>query len=826
MENVNDIFGFLYQFPSGYLTAGIVLVALVLGFAGAPLILWVLGAAVLLAGFSAPVWAWAVFGVVATLFVVTPIRRAVLSNSLMKLMEALKFLPKISQTERTAIEAGTVWMDGELFSGKPNFKKMMEQDYPDLTEEERAFLNGPVEELCQMVNDWEVFMDKGFKKEVWDFLKKEKFFGLIISKKYGGLEFSASANSAIVAKVTSRCGPLATTVMVPNSLGPAELLTHYGTQEQKEYYLPRLADGTDLPAFALTEPNAGSDAGAMESTGEVVKNADGELYLKLNWDKRYITLAAVATVLGLAFKLRDPNNYLGKGEDLGITCALIPTDTKGVELGKRHDPLGVPFYNCPTRGNDVMIPVSAIIGGAEQAGNGWRMLMESLAAGRGISLPASAVGGTKYVTRVTGAYARIRKQFGMPIGKFEGIEEPLARIGGYNYIMEASRRYTNGALNAGAKPAVITAMMKYNTTELARKAITDGMDILGGAGISRGPRNTLAHGYISAPIAITVEGANILTRTLMVFGQGAIRCHPFALKEIEALTDGDLKKFDQNFWKHVGHVNHNLFRAGLLSLTRGRLAGSPVSGPSAKYFRKMAWTSASFAFLSDVALGSFGGGLKLKEKLTGRFADIFSMMYMGSAVLRRFEADGRPKEDEAYLHWSMQYCFSEIQRSFDEIYKNFEIPLLGWIFKGPIRFWSQINSMGAKPSDKLGHEIAKAMQEPGADRDRHTSGIYIPTDREEAVGKYEYAMGMVVEGEKVFKKIYRAMKAKQLPKGKPFQMIDQAIEAGVITKEEADLFRKAEEVRYDAILVDEFTLEEYRENMPHAHNAATAANIA
>ena len=826
MENLNDIFGFLYQFPTGYLTAGIVLVALILGFTGAPLILWVLGAAVLLAGFGAPVWAWAVFGVVATLFVVTPIRRAVLSNTLMKLMEALKFLPTISETEQTAIEAGTVWMDGELFSGKPNFKRLMEQDYPDLTPEEKAFIDGPVEELCGMVNDWDVFMEKGFGQDVWDFLKKNKFFGLIIEKKYGGLEFSASANSAVVAKVSSRCGPLATTVMVPNSLGPAELLTHYGTEEQKSYYLPRLADGTDLPAFALTEPNAGSDAGGMESYGEVVKNEDGELYLKLNWDKRYITLAAISTVLGLAFKLRDPNNYLGKGENLGITCALIPTDTPGVELGKRHDPLGVPFYNCPTRGKDVMIPVSAIIGGPEQAGNGWRMLMESLAAGRGISLPASAAGGTQLTARVTGAYARIRKQFGLPIGKFEGIEEPLARIGGYNYIIEAARRYTNGALNAGAKPAVITAMMKYNTTEMARKAVIDGMDILGGAAISRGPRNTLAHAYVSAPIGITVEGANILTRTLMIFGQGAIRCHPYAYKEIDALTRKDLKAFDSNFWKHVGHVNHNLFRSILLSVTRGRLTGSPVNGPSAKYFKRMAWASASFAFLADVALGSFGGGLKLKEKLTGRFADIFSMMYLGSAVLRRFEAEGRPKEDEAYLHWSMQYIFAEIQRAFDEIYKNFDVPLVGWVFKYPVRWWNQINSMGSAPADYLGHQVARAMQQPGAQRDRQTPTIYVSKDKEDALGRYEHALMRVIEGEKVFKKIYVAMKAKKLPKAKPFHLIDKAVEAGVITKDEADTLRKAEEVRFDAILVDEFTLEEYRDNMPRPRKAAKAAAIA
>ncbi len=802
-------FGAFADINTWYVVGSAVAVLLVLGFTGAPLTLWFVGLAALMWGFAAPTWSWAVLGVLAALFLIKPIRRATLSNGVMKMMKALNFLPVISQTERTAIEAGTVWMDGELFSGKPNFKRILNESYPDLTEDEQAFLDGPVEKLCAMTDDWEVFQNRELPLKVWDYLHKEKFFGLIIPKKYGGLEFSALANSAVVAKITSRCGPLSTTVMVPNSLGPAELLIHYGTQEQKDYYLPKLAIGEEVPCFALTEPNAGSDAGAISSSGVVFKGDDGKLYMKLNWDKRYITLAAISSVLGLAFKLRDPENLLGKGEDLGITCALIPTSAEGVELGKRHDPLGVPFYNCPTRGKDVIVPVDTIIGGVEGAGNGWRMLMESLAAGRGISLPASSTGGTKAMMRVAGAYAGVRKQFGLPIGKFEGIEEPLARIAGYTYILEAARKYTCGALQQGAKPAVVTAIAKYNFTEIFRKATNDTMDILGGAAISRGPRNLVAHGYMSVPVSITVEGANILTRTLMIFGQGAIRCHPYAFKEIDALTRGDLVQFDDAFWKHIGHVVQNKFRALLLSVTRGRLASSPVSGPAAKYWKKMAWTSASFAFISDVALGSMGGALKVKEKLTGRFADILSWMYLGTAVLRRFEAEGRRKEDEPFLHYSMQLAFSEIQQAFDGIYRHMSIPLVGWIFRGPIAFWSRLNPISTAPDDRTGKYLAKIAQTPGEQRDRMTDGIYVPEDVNEALGRLENAFRLSTEAEDVARKIKDAIRAKKLPRDKPARLVQKALEENIITKEEAGLVKRAEEARFDAIQGDEFTLDEY-----------------
>lgn len=808
MENL--LFGALADFNTAYVVLASIAVVLVLGFTGASVWFWITGAAVLLWGYDAPVWAWSVLAVFTLFFAVKPVRKATLSKGIMKLMKALNFLPVISETERTAIEAGTVWVDGELFSGKPDFKRILNESYPDLTEKEQSFLDNEVEKLCEMTNDWEIFQNKDLPPELWNHILKEKFFGLIIPEEYGGLGFSALANSAIVSKITSRCGPLSTTIMVPNSLGPAELLVHYGTKEQKDYYLPRLAVGKEIPCFALTEPNAGSDAGAIASNGVVFKGDDGKLYLKLNWEKRYITLAAIATVLGLAFKLRDPDNLLGKGTDLGITCALIPTSTEGVVLGKRHDPLGVPFYNCPTTGKDVVVPIDVIIGGVEGAGKGWKMLMESLAAGRGISLPASSTGGTLAMLRGASAYAAVRKQFGLPIGKFEGIEEPLTRIAGYAYILEAARKFTCGALQGGAKPAVVTAIAKYNFTETFRKAVNDGMDILGGAAISRGPRNIIAHGYMSVPVSITVEGANILTRTLMIFGQGAIRCHPYALKEIEALTDNDLNKFDNAFWKHIGHVVRNAFRAVLLSATRGRLAGSPVPGVASRYYKKMAWTSATFAFVSDVALGSLGGALKIREKLTGRFADVLSWMYLGTAVLRRFEAEGRRKEDEPFLHYSMQLAFANIQEAFDGIFRHLDAPLIGWFFRNPIAFWSRLNPISTMPSDRIGKKIAKAVQTPGEHRDRITDGIYVSSDPEDALGRLENAFRLSVEAESVADKIKNAIRKKELPRDKPARLINAALEKGIITKEDFDLVQKAETARNDAIQVDSFTLEEYK----------------
>lgn len=816
MEILNEYVGFFSGIETWAVWTGIVLVFLILGYTGAKLWVWAVAGLVVLAGFAAPLWLSITFVVLALIFNIPPIRRTLVSSPIMKVLDALKILPAISETEQTAIDAGTVWVEGEFFSGKPDLKRISREAYPDLTEKEKEFIDGPVEELCSMVSDWEVFQRKDFDEKTWNYLREKRFFGLIIPEQYGGYGFSANAHSAIVAKLASRCGPLATTVMVPNSLGPAELLMHYGTEEQKNHYLPRLARGEEMPCFALTEPNAGSDAGGMQSHGEVFKNDEGELFLRLNWDKRYITLASISTVIGLAFKLHDPENLLGKGEHPGITAALVPSDTPGVETDKRHDPLGVPFYNCPTRGKDVVVPVSTIIGGKDGAGNGWRMLMESLAVGRGISLPAQAIGGAKTAARAIGAYTAIRKQFGLNIGRFEGIEEPMARIGGYTYLMDAARGYICGALDQGAKPAVVTAIAKYNFTELGREIINDSMDIVGGAGISRGPRNLFAHSYIAMPIAITVEGANILTRTLMIFGQGAIRSHPYALKEIEALMNKDSRQFDDAFWKHIGHVVQNSVRSLLLSITRGRLSASPVGGPAARYYKKLSWASASFAFMADIALGSYGGALKMKEKLAGRYADILSWLLLATATLRRFEAEGQRKEDLAYFEWAMEHAFYRIQTAFDEIYNEIRVPGLSWFFRGPVALWSRMNRIGRKPSDILGHKVAQAMQTRGEQRDRITSGIYLPSDSDEALGRYEDAMKQLEEAFPLYKKLYKATKTRTIRKGHTLSQLEPAVEKGVLTKEEAEVVRKAEKARYDSILVDEFTQDEYLDGQASA----------
>lgn len=809
MESLIQTAAFFQHLPGWIAWGSIVLVFLVLGYFGFPLWVWAAAGLAALIGLGVPAWALALYLFLVLVFNITPVRRLLLTGPLMKLLDRLHILPVISETEQTAIDSGTVWIEGEFFKGKPDLKRLREERYPELTEKERAFIEGPVEELCAMVNDWDVFQKRDLPEEVWNYIKVNRFFGLIIPEKYGGYGFSANAHSIIVAKLASRCGPLATTVMVPNSLGPAELLMHYGTEHQKNHYLPRLAAGEEIPCFALTEPTAGSDAGGMQSRGEVFRGEDGKIYLRLNWAKRYITLASISTLIGLAFKLHDPENLLGRGVNPGITAALVPSGTKGVEIGKRHDPLGVPFYNCPTRGVDVVVSVNAIIGGPGGAGNGWRMLMESLAVGRGISLPAQAIGGAKLATRGIGAYALIRQQFGLNIGKFEGIEEAMARIGGYTYLMDAARGYVCGALDSGAKPAVITAIAKYNFTELGRQVINDAMDISGGAGISLGPRNLFAHNYMAAPIGITVEGANILTRTLMIFGQGAIRSHPYLLKEIEALMNRDINQFDTFFTKHVGHLFQNMIRSMLLTLSRGKLVRSPARGPAAKYYKKLVWSSASFAFMADLALGSYGGALKMKEKLSGRYADILSWLFLAAATLKRFEEEGKMEEDRDFFEWSMQHAFWKIQTAFDEIYAEIEVPGLSWCFRGPVALWSRINRIGKKPSDRLGQQIARAMQQTGEQRDRITRFIYIPKSKDEPLGCYEYTMRLVEESAPIYKKLRNAVKKKILERGPVTDQLSEAVKREIISPEQAEMVRKTEKARSEAITVDEFTQEEY-----------------
>jgi len=724
------------------------------------------------------------------------------------LSKAKRLLPRISATEREALEAGTVWVDGELFSGRPDFRRMLAEPYPELTARERAFLDGPVEEACRMVDAWDVARRRELPAAVWDFLKRERFFGLAIPAEYGGHAFSALACSAVFGKLASRSLPLSAVVLIPNSVGPAELLLAYGTDEQRRYYLPRLARGEEIPCFALTEPEAGSDAAALSSEGVVFRGRDGRLALRLCWSKRYITLAPVATLLGLAVRLRDPEGLLGQGEDVGITCVLVPAATPGVEIGRRHDPLGIPFPNGPTTGRDVVVPVDAIIGGPAGAGRGWKMLMEALSAGRSVSLPAQSAGGAKLVARTVGAYAAVRRQFGLPIGRFEGIEEPLARIAGLTYLMEAARVYTCGAVDSGQKPAVISAVVKLQQTELLRRLVLDGMDVLGGAGLCRGPRNVLADAYTGAAIGITVEGANILTRTLIIFGQGAVRCHPYAQREIRALAAGDARGLRRALLGHAGFLLGNLVRAALLGLTRGRLARSPVPGPTAGYYRRLAWASARFAVLADLAMLSLGGKLKLREKLSGRFADALSFQYLGFCALRRFEAEGRQEEDLPLVRWAVDWSLAQVQEAFDGIYRNFPGPLAFWM-RGPAAFWSRLSPLGAPPADRLGAKLAALLQTPGAQRDRLTADIHLPTDPSQAVGRLERAFVLVSLSREAMDRVRTASRDGLLPKGDPEALLDAAVAAGVIGQPEADLAREASLARRDAIEVDSFTLEEY-----------------
>jgi len=591
-------------------------------------------------------------------------------------------------------------------------------------------------------------------KEVWKYLKEKKFFGMIIPKEQGGLGFSAYGHSCVIEKLASHSQVLAITVMVPNSLGPAELLLHYGTDTQKEHYLPRLADGRDIPCFALTEPEAGSDAGSIQSEGVVFKDEDGEVKIRLNFEKRYITLSAIATVIGLAFVLKDPENILGKGKEWGITCALVDAKLKGVDQTRRHDPLNVPFVNAPLVGKDVIIGIEDVIGAESGLGNGWQMLMESLAVGRGISLPSTSTGGSKLATYVASTYAVVRYQFGLSIAKFEGIAEVIGRLGASTYMLDAAKTFTLGAINAGEKPAVANAIMKYQSTEMFRRNVMDAMDIQGGAAISRGPRNLLAHAYFGAPVAITVEGANIMTRTLIMFGQGMIRCHRYAYAEIEALESGNVQLFDDLLFKHIGHVVRNKARACVLGVTRGYAHATVSKGKARRYEQKLAWASAKFALFSDIALGMLGGTLKRRESVSGRFSDILAQMYFITAALKRFEIDGRPQSDEVFLEVAVEDAFGKIDLAFRGIFENLAGGVLGIPFK-LMGFCTRINPMGKTVKDANLHAIAKALSEDDAVRERVCGNIYMgerPTQLLEATHAMQ-SMKEVLDKEKKGEKL-------------------------------------------------------------------------
>lgn len=762
---------------------------------------------------------WTAYIIGAAVFAIPLMRQVLITTPLIILIKALGLLPKISETEKIALTSGTVWVDGELFSGRPNFKWIFSQKYPKLSEEEKNFMNNEVEEACKMYSDYDIQRNRDLPADLWQFLKDKKFFGMIIPKEYGGLGFSAYGHSCVIEKLASRSVTLAISVMVPNSLGPAELLLHYGTKEQREHYLPRLADGRDLPCFALTEPTAGSDATSIISEGVVFKDMHGNPKIRINWNKRYITLGAYATLIGLAFQLRDPEKILSSNEDVGITCALIPNNTAGVRQGRRHDPLATPFVNSPINGDAVVIGIDDIIGGQNGIGKGWKMLMECLAAGRGISLPSTSCGGSKLVARVTSAYSTIRQQFGLPIAKFEGVEEVLARIISRTYISEAMRVFTAGSVDSGAKPAVVTAIAKYHATEMFRKNINDGMDILGGSAIIRGPRNLLANPYFSTPISITVEGANILTRSLMHFGQGAIMCHPFAYKEIIALEEGDVKAFDKAAFGHLKHLIRNFVASILLSVSRGYFYISSKDGIVGKYEAKIAWASATFAFLADLAIIGYGGNLKRKEKINGRFGDVLSAMYMASCVLKKFEEDGRKKLQIPIVEYAMKDLFNQMQLAFDGLYqnifggsKNFIAKIFSpiyWIFL-PFSIWAKFNIFTSPANDNLSHKVVKDFIKNGKLRDSLTEGTFIPHDKFEALGRLENAMILQEQTQEISNKIKNAIRNKTLPKGRVEDVIDLAREKSVITTEEYHKLQESIYATLDAVQVDEYSLEDYK----------------
>lgn len=705
------------------LILSLLLVSILLAYFAAPLWSWFTVLALFLLACDASLFWWIPAIAIALVLLNKELRVRLITQNLFNFIEKKGLLPKISETEKTALRAGDVWVEGELFSGNPNFKKIFANPYPKLTGEEQDFIDNEVNEVCAMTSDWEVFESRDLPEKVWKYLKEKKFLGMIIPKEHGGLGFSAYAHSCVIEKLASHSQVLAISVMVPNSLGPAELLLHYGLEEQKVHYLPRLADGREIPCFALTEPEAGSDAGAIQSEGVVFKDEKGETKIRLNFEKRYITLSSIATVIGLAFVLKDPEGILGEKKEWGITCALVAAQSKGVDQSKRHDPLNVPFVNAPLIGKDVIIGIDDVIGGNDGLGQGWKMLMESLAVGRGISLPSTSTGGSKLAAYVASTYAVVRYQFGLSIGKFEGIAEVLGRLGASTYILDAAKTFTLGAIDSGEKPAVANAIMKYQSTEMFRRNVMDAMDIQGGAAISRGPRNLLAHAYFGAPVAITVEGANIMTRTLIMFGQGMIRCHPYAYAQIEALEAGDVKAFDTLLFAHIGHVVQNKVRTIVLGLSRGYLHPAQSQGKAGRFEQKLAWASAKFAFFADIALGMMGATLKRRESVSGRFGDILAQMYFITAALKRFEEEGRQEVDEVLLEVAVEEAFEKIDFAFRGIFENLMPGALGFPFR-VLAYCSRINPMGKTVKDRNLHKIAALMSQDESVRERVCANIY------------------------------------------------------------------------------------------------------
>ncbi len=736
------------------------------------------------------------------------LRKALITRPFMRAYRRL--LPSMSQTEREALEAGTVWWDGELFTGAPRWEKLLSAQPPQLTAEEQAFLEGPCEELCRMLDDWNITHERGdLPPRVWEFIKSRGFFAMIIPKRYGGLEFSAYAHSCVLTKVASRSATASSTIAVPNSLGPAELLNHYGTEEQKNHYLPRLARGEEVPCFALTGPRAGSDAASIPDTGVVCRGSwQGRevLGMRLNFSKRYITLAPIATVIGLAFRLFDPDKLLGGAADLGITCALIPRETPGITIGRRHFPVNVPFQNGPIQGHDAFVPLDCIIGGAKMAGSGWRMLVEQLSVGRCISLPSNATGGAKAGVWASGAYARIRRQFNMPVGRFEGVEAVLARMTGLTYTMDAARSVTAGAIDGGERPSVPSAMLKYHVTEMGRQVANDAMDVHGGKGICLGPKNYLARSYQAVPVTITVEGANLLTRNLIIFGQGAVRCHPFVLREMNAARNPDhargVDEFDRALFGHIGFTISNAVRSLIMALTHARFTRSPVSGPTARYYQHIVRFSASFAFTVDVAMLTLGGYLKKKENLSARLGDVLSAMYLASMVLKHHENQGRPAEDLPVVEWACRNLLYHAQEQLHGFLRNFPHRPLAGLMRAIVfprgRHYSA-------PSDRLGRQVAERLTQPSETRMRLGEYVYTTVEPGNPLGLLEEALRLAVQMEPVEKRIrVEGVKTGRVTALDLPGQIEQALAAGIITAAEADALRAFDRKVMNLVHVDDF----------------------
>jgi acyl-CoA dehydrogenase len=760
---------------------------------------------------------WIIFAAIVIPLNLKPLRRNLISKTVYKIMK--KLMPTISQTEQEALDAGDVWWEAELFSGKPDFSVIQKLPVPTLSEEEQAFLDGPVEEFCNMLDDWQITqVDYDLSAEAWQFAKDNGLFAMIIPKEYGGLDYSALLHSQVVLKIGSRSGSAAVTVMVPNSLGPGKLLMTYGTKQQKDYYLPRLAKGIEIPCFGLTGPDAGSDAGAMPDSGVVCYGSydgkDNVLGVSLNWEKRYITLAPVATLLGIAFKLTDPDHLLSKEEDRGITLALIKRDTEGVEVGKRHFPANQAFMNGPIRGKDVFIPIDSIIGGVDYVGKGWLMLMECLSDGRAISLPALGAAAAKMASKYTGAYARIRQQFHTPIGYFEGVEEVLTEIAGQTYAIDAARLLVLNALDNGAVPSVISGIVKQQSMERMRKVINDAMDIHGGHAISMGPHNHLGRAYQLIPVGITVEGANILTRTLMIFGQGAMRSHPYLLKEVEAVHNENqkqgVKDFDNAFFAHIGFVISNIIRCFWFGISYAKLVNTPGDKNTRHYYQQLVRMSSAFALMSDICVAVLGGSIKRREKISGRLADVLSNMYVMTAVLNHYENQGNQKQDFALVKWGCEDALFNMQTALKGIMKNFPVPFVGSLCNIII---FPLTKPYHRPSDNTGHEIARKILHPGETLDRLSDGIFNCENKNDATGRIQHALDLVLETSVLQHKLRDAYKQGQL-ENRDHNAYLEAKEKNIINDDDYDLLIAAEEAIHNAIKVDEFSFSGWKVETP------------